>query len=105
MSVTPGSYLAGYTGQFLDERENSNSSRATGGDTSQDTKKDNNKVTWWRQFKYYCPTCGVNLTHGANKRKSRNKKKDHDESATWDKKESPRNPIPKIERQHRLWMQ
>ena len=104
MSVTPGTDLAGYIGQILDERESSNSSRTTGGDKSRDTKKDDNKITWWRQFKYYCPTCGVNLTHSGKKCKSRNKKKDHDESETWDKKESPRNPSPKIKQRDRLWM-
>ena len=70
MSVAPGPDLAGYIGKILDERENNNSSRATGGYTSRDTKKDNDKITWWRQFKFYCPACGVNLTHGAKKCKS-----------------------------------
>ena len=109
MSVAPGPDLSVLIGQILDQQEGSNSSRNTGGntggDTSRDTRRDNNKITVWRQFKHYCSTCGVNLTHGGKKCKSRNKKKDHDENATWDKKESPRNPNPKIERRDRLWMQ
>ena len=105
-SVTPGPELSVLIGQILDQREGregSNSSRNTGGNNGGDTSRD--KITWWRQFKHYCPTCGVNLTHGGKKCKSRNKKKDHDKTTTWDKKESPHNSNPKIEQRDRLWMQ
>ena len=103
-SVTPAE-LSVLISQALDQREGrdgSNSSRNTGGNNGGNTTRDT--ITWWRQFKYYCGTCGVNLTHGGKKCKSRNKKKEHDETATWDKKESPRTN-PKVERRDRLWMQ
>ena len=102
-SVAPGSELAVYIGQLLNKRENSHSSRATDGDTNRDTKKSSDEITWWRQYKFYCAACGVNLTYGSKKCKSRNQQKDHDKGATWEKKESPRNG--NKECHDHLWMQ
>ena len=93
--VAPGSALA--CGQILDERlltnASSNSSETTSGDTNKnvDTKKEQVAVTWWRQFKYYCPSCGVNLHHGAKKCPTQKQMKGYNKNVTWEKKESPRN--------------
>ena len=92
-SVAPGQDLAAYIEQILDERAaSSNSSKGTSGDTNRnvDIKKERVEITWWRQFKYYCPSCGVNLHHGAKKCLHRKQMKRHNESVTW-KKESPCN--------------
>ena len=104
-SVAPGPDLAAYIRQLLDERAANSSSIkvSSGGDMNRnvDTKKEQVEITWWRQFKYYCPSCCVNLYHGAKKCPCRKHMKGHNESVTQEKKESPRNK----ERRDRLWIQ
>ena len=104
-SVAPGQDLAAYIRQFLDEstaNNNCSNKRSSGGDTNRnvDTKKERVEITWWRQFKYYCPSCGVNLHYGARKCPRQKRMKGHDDNITWEKKETPRNK----ERFDRLWM-
>ena len=85
--VAPGPDLAAYIAQLLDERTASNNSSSKGssvGDTNRnvDTKKERVEITWWRQFKYYCQSCGVNLNHGAKKCPQWKQMKGHNENTT-----------------------
>ena len=85
-SIAPGPDLAAYISQLLDERTLSNNSSkgSSGGDTNKkvDAKKQRAEITWWRQFKYYCPSCGVKLHHGAKKYPQRKQMKNHNETIT-----------------------
>ena len=108
-SVASGPDLAAYISQLLDkctQGTDSSSSGSSGGDTNKnvDPKKQRVEIIWGRQFKYYCHSCGVNLHHGSKNSKKCPKQtqmKNHDESVTWHKKETPRNK----DRCDRLWMQ
>ena len=100
-SVVPGADLAALIGKILDDRTLS-TQQSSGSDTNKTVdRKLQPEVTWWRQFKYYCPSCGVNLNHPAKKCPKKKRMKNHDESVTWDKKESPRNK----DRRDHLWQQ
>lgn len=70
-SIAPGVDLVAYISQLVDESTQASSSSkgssskgSSGGDTTQnvDTQKQRAGVTWWRQFKYYCCSCGVAYT-------------------------------------------
>ena len=89
-SIAPGMDLAAYISRLVDKRtqassSNKRTSRGTsGGDENQkgDPRKLNPKVTWWRQFKHYCPSCGVNLNHGAKDCPKMKRTKSHDKKVT-----------------------
>ena len=99
--MVPGADLAALIGKILDDRTLS-TQPSSGSDTNKTVdRKLQPEVTWWRQFKYYCPSCGVNLNHPAKKCPKKKRMKNHDESVTWDKKESPRNK----DRRDHLWQQ
>ena len=98
-SVAPGPDLAALISKILDDR--THSTQQTGGSDSTVDRKLQPEISWWRQFKNYCPSCGVNLNHGAKNCPKKKRLKNHDEKVTWDKKESPRNK----ERRDHLWLQ
>ena len=100
--VAPGPDLAALVSQLLDDRTRS-TKKSSGSDTRKtvDQRKLQPNVTWWRQFKFYCPLCGVNLNHGTKDCPQKKRMKTHDEKVTWDKKETPRNK----ERCDYLWQQ
>ena len=98
-SVAPGPDLVALISKILDERTQS-TQQSSGSDTNKTVdRKLQPKFTWWRQFKFYCPLCRVNLNHGAKKCPKKKRMKTHDEGVTWDKKETPRNK----ERRDYLW--
>ena len=105
-SVAPGPDLTAYISQLIDDRtqgNNNSSEGSSGSNTNQnvDPRKLRPAVIWWRQFKFYCPSCGVNLNHGAKNCPEKKRMKSHDETVTWDKKETPRNK----DRCDHLWKQ
>ena len=80
MLVTPGPKLAEYIEQVIVDKmlSQASSSKMTSGDNNSIVpKKECKEIIWWRQFKYYFPSCGVNLTHGAKKSLSRKFKESH----------------------------
>ena len=100
-SVVPGSDLAALISKILDDRTQS-TQQSSGSDSNKTVdRKLQPEVTWWQQFKFYCPSCGVNLNHGAKKCPKKKRMKNHDESVTWDKKETPQNK----DRRDHLWQQ
>ena len=65
MLVAPGPDLAEYNSQVILENLSSqaSNSKANMGDNSVVPKKEHVVITWWQQFKYYRPSCVVNLTY------------------------------------------
>ena len=79
--IAPGPDLTAYIGRLLDKRTQSNSSkRSSGGDMNQnvDPKKQRVEITWWRKFKYYGPSYGINLHNSTKKYPKRKRIKTHD---------------------------
>ena len=99
--MVPGADLAALIDKIIDGRTLS-TQQSSGSDTNKTVdRKLQPEVTWWRQFKFYCPSCGVNLNHGVKKCPKKKRIKNHDENVTWDKKETPRNN----DRRDILWHQ
>ena len=89
--VAPGPDLAALVSKILDDRTQS-TQQSSGSDTRKTMdRKLQPEVTWWQQFKFYCPSCGVNLKHGAKDCPKKKRMKIHNEKVTWDKKETPCN--------------
>ena len=89
-SVAPGPDLAALVSQLLNYCTRSTKG-TSGSDRTVDPRKLQPNVTWLRQFKFYCPSCGVNLNHGSKNCPKKKRMKSYDEKVTWDKKETPRN--------------
>eukprot|EP00536_Pseudo-nitzschia_multiseries_P014588 jgi/Psemu1/39306/gm1.39306_g len=58
--------------------KSADASRTTRQDTRQPTRQE------WKQYKYYCHSCGVNLTHDGRSCYRRNNRAGHQEGATYD---------------------